>query len=139
MSNNQATTRSVGEMVSLATGGPGGRLVIRPTFQRRLVWNNADKEKFIETILKGYPFPEVFIAAGKREPGETWREELLVDGQQRISTIIAYVRGSEDLLYRTIPRFADLSGPEQSDFLDYTIAVRNLGTASPDTIKEIFA
>ena len=59
MSNNLPSTRRLGDLIDDVADK---RLIIRPLFQRRQVWNNADKEKFIDTILKGYPFPEVFIA-----------------------------------------------------------------------------
>lgn len=29
-------------------------LILQPDFQRRFVWNNKHKEKFIDTILKGF-------------------------------------------------------------------------------------
>ncbi len=135
MSNNLPSTRRIGDLIDDVADK---RLIIKPLFQRRLVWNNADKEKFIDTILKGYPFPEVFVAEGKREDHSTRRQKVLVDGQQRLSTIIAYVEHSEDLLYKTIPRYDDLEEDERTAFLDYVVAVRELGTASLDVIKEIF-
>jgi uncharacterized protein with ParB-like and HNH nuclease domain len=59
----------------------------RPEFQRRLVWNNKDRVAFIETVVLGYPFPEIYVAAGdvNVESGEA--NEMLVDGQQRITTL----------------------------------------------------
>ena len=36
-------------------------LILQPEFQRKLVWNPKHKEAFIETILKGFPFPEIYI------------------------------------------------------------------------------
>jgi hypothetical protein len=103
------------------------------------VWNNTAKEKFIDTILKGYPFPEIFIAEGGRSSKSTRREELLVDGQQRLTTVIAYVEGAENyFLYRSIPKFNDLDEDQRTAFLDYVVAVRDLGTASIDVIREIF-
>jgi Protein of unknown function DUF262 len=135
MSNNLPSTRRIGDLISDVTDE---RLIVRPLFQRRQVWNNADKERFIDTILKGYPFPEIFIAEGKREGKGTRREKLLVDGQQRLSTAITYHQGSDELLYRTVPRFEVLSENEKTAFLDYVVAVRDLGTASSDVIREIF-
>jgi uncharacterized protein with ParB-like and HNH nuclease domain len=35
-------------------------LILAPSFQRKLVWNDAHKEKFIETILLKLPFPEIY-------------------------------------------------------------------------------
>jgi len=42
-----------------------GSLILKPSFQRNLVWNDKHKENFIDTILKGFPFPEVYFADGK--------------------------------------------------------------------------
>jgi Protein of unknown function DUF262 len=137
MTNNiGSSSRRIGDLIDEASAK---RLTIRPFFQRRLVWNNDDKEKFIDTILKGYPFPEVFVAEGKRAGASTRREKVLVDGQQRLSTLLSYFEGTNDLLYKSIPRFADLTEDQRDDFLDYSVCVRDLGTASDDVIKEIFS
>lgn len=135
MSNNIPSVRRIGDLIDDVMDK---RIIVRPFFQRRQVWNNADKERFIDTILKGYPFPEIFIAEGKREGKGIRREKLLVDGQQRLSTAVAYYQGSDDLLYRTIPRFQALAEDQKTAFLDYVVAVRDLGTASNDIIREIF-
>ena len=42
-----------------------GSLVLQPSFQRKLVWNNKHKENFLETVLLNYPFPEVYFADGE--------------------------------------------------------------------------
>lgn len=136
MNNNiGASNKRIGELIDDATSN---RLTIRPFFQRRLVWNNDDKENFIDTVLKGYPFPEIFVAQGKREGTSTRREKMLVDGQQRLSTLISYYEGSSDLLYKRVPRYDELRPAQKENFLDYIVAVRDLGTASDDTIREIF-
>jgi hypothetical protein len=135
MSNNLPSTRRIGDLIDDVADK---RLIIRPLFQRRQVWNNADKEKFIDTILKNYPFPEVFVADTKREGNSTRRQKVLVDGQQRLSTIIAYFENTDELLYKTIPRYPELKEDERTSFLDYVVAVRELGTASIDVVREIF-
>lgn len=33
-----------------------GSLTLKPSFQRKLVWNSKHKENFIDTILKDYLF-----------------------------------------------------------------------------------
>src|ERR1700730_16787624 len=97
MNNNiGASNHRVGDLIEDALEK---RLSIQPFFQRRLVWNNDDKEKFIDTVLNGYPFPEIFVAEGKREGKSTRREKMLVDGQQRLSTLISYFEGSDDRVH----------------------------------------
>ncbi len=112
------------------------RLILQPEFQRNLVWNDKHKESFIDTILKGYPFPEIYIAQSGVDLDTLQTQQVVVDGQQRLSTIMRYV--SDDLTYKTIPRFNDLSEQEKIDFLGYGISVINLGNASSETIREVF-
>lgn len=55
-----------------------------------------------------------------------------------MTTLIAYIRGSQYLLYRTIKPFDQLTPKEQDAFLNYEVAVRDLGAVDKNTIKEIF-
>lgn len=112
------------------------RLILQPEFQRNLVWNDKHKESFIDTILKGYPFPEIYIAQSGVDLETLQTQQVVVDGQQRLSTIMKYV--SNDLPCKTIPRFQDLGEQDKIDFLGYGVSVINLGNASSDTIKEVF-
>ena len=81
----------------LLTGIRTGELIPRPDFQRRLVWTNKDKCLFIQTVLEGLPFPEIYIAAGKVDAKTGEGSEVLVDGQQRITTLHQYFTDSPDL------------------------------------------
>ena len=114
-------------------------LVPDPSFQRRLVWSNKHKSAFIETVLRGYPFPEIYIAAGEvnLETGQGVR--MLVDGQQRLTTLKQYFEGSPDLkLSKDVPPYAELTKEEKRKFLDYSVVVRDLGQISMEEIKDIF-
>lgn len=113
-----------------------GRLILQPNFQRNLVWNDKHKESFIDTILKGYPFPEIYIAQSGVNFDTLQTQQVVVDGQQRLSTIMKYV--SDDLTHKTIPRFQDLTEQNKIDFLGYGVSVINLGNAPSETIKEVF-
>jgi uncharacterized protein with ParB-like and HNH nuclease domain len=114
-------------------------LIPRPEFQRRLVWSNKHKIAFLQTVLLEYPFPEIYVAAGdvNAETGEA--TELLVDGQQRISTLLQYFLGSDELkLGDDVPAYTDLSQEKKLQFLDYDVVVRDLGNLSITKIKEVF-
>lgn len=115
------------------------RLIVRPQFQRRLVWNNVVKDKFLDTVLKRYPFPEIFVAVGESDPTKLKRKQWLVDGQQRISTLRQYVLGENSQIWKAVKPYADLSPQEKQDFSDYPVAVRDLGAVNEDEIKEIFS
>ncbi len=113
-------------------------LVPSPEFQRNLVWSNKHKSAFIETVLLGYPFPEVYIAAGEVDLDTGQGTEMLVDGQQRLMTLKQYVDGSEDLnLSGGVIPFAELSDDQKKSFYNYPVVVRDLGQSSITEIKEI--
>lgn len=114
------------------------RLKLRPPFQRRLVWTNKDKEYFIETVIKGLPFPEIFICTGETETNKQNRTRWLVDGQQRMTTLRDYVSGSDDILCTKVPRFDNLTDDQRGSFLDTTVAVRDLRRVTEEQLKEIF-
>jgi hypothetical protein len=114
-----------------------GTLVPRPEFQRRIVWTTDDKVRFIDTLLNSYPFPEIYVANGvvNTETGEG--TQLIVDGQQRVTTIVQYFDGSL-LLPQTVRPYALLTKEEKDEFLNYDVAVRDLGSISPEDIIEVF-
>jgi uncharacterized protein with ParB-like and HNH nuclease domain len=59
-----------------------------PEFQRSHVWNIQKASKLIESFLLGLPVPQIFLYL---EP-ET-RKLLVVDGQQRLRGIHAFIKG----------------------------------------------
>lgn len=122
----------------LLTAIKDGSLVPRPEFQRRLVWTNKHKTEFIRTVLMEYPFPEIYVAAGKVDPDSGEGQEMLVDGQQRLSTLFQYFTGSGDLKLGNIRPYSGLSPDEKLAFLEYEVVVRDLGKKSIEEIKEVF-
>lgn len=111
-------------------------LILQPEFQRKLVWATKHKEAFIDTILKGYPFPEIYIAQSGVDINTFQTQQVVVDGQQRLSSIMNYVTGN--LECKTIQPFHELTDDDKKSFLNYDVVVRDLKDASSDTIKEIF-
>jgi hypothetical protein len=124
----------------LITDIQNNTLIPRPEFQRRLVWSMTDKNNFIDTILRGYPFPEIYIADGEVNLDTGTGTQLLVDGQQRITTITEYFTGATTLkLQKGRSSYHELSDQQKKDFLNYDVAVRNLGIVSREQIIEIFS
>lgn len=113
-------------------------LVPQPEFQRRLVWSHKHKERFLETVLLGYPFPEVFIASSDVDASTGRGIEVLVDGQQRVTTLNQYFAGSPDLRLRGVQPYALLPEAEKLAFLDYEVVVRDLGRVSTEEIRQVF-
>lgn len=115
-------------------------LIPQPDFQRKFVWNRKHKEKFIETILKGYPFPEIYIAQSGIDVEKIETQEVVVDGQQRLSTIVQYIDEPDDSTEfgRLVKKYTDLSEDEQKKILNYNVVVRDLGDIDSKSIIEIF-
>ena len=130
-----SSNKKVRELIMMVTEN---KLIPRPEFQRRLVWTRDDKNRFIDTVLRGYPFPEIYLADGEvnTETGEG--TQLLVDGQQRISTLIQYFQGDPLLRLTTVPPYRELEEGAKKLFLQYDVAVRDLGGISKEEIVEVF-
>jgi hypothetical protein len=111
----------------------------RPEFQRKLVWSNQHKSAFIDSVLNGYPLPEIFLTEIQVDIATGERAEMLVDGQQRLTTLFEYVTNNKDLkLTSGMPHFSDLDHEKKKNFLNQEIVVRMLKTADFDNIREIF-
>ncbi len=65
--------------------GYGGKLDIRPPFQREFIYDDKERKAVINSILKGFPLNVMYWAA--REDG-TYE---IIDGQQRTISIAQYV------------------------------------------------
>lgn len=66
-----------------------GIIDIAPEYQRHFVWQEERQSQLIESIFLGIPVPSLFLATNK---DSTWE---VIDGLQRLMTIINYV-GKED-------------------------------------------
>ena len=69
-----------------------GILDLSPAFQRRSVWKSGAKSYFIDTVIRGLPVPLIFLRdlPSRTDTLEPLRE--VVDGQQRIRTLIAFIK-----------------------------------------------
>lgn len=114
--------------------------IVRPKFQRKLVWKKQHKINFIETILFNYPFPEIYIAPGEMNPNTLSYTDIVVDGQQRTTTIINYIEGKDIFSQnsRKIKSFKDLTDSEKRAFLNFEVSIRYLKNATEDQIQNIF-
>ena len=130
------TSRKIGDLL---TDMRENTLIPNPEFQRRLVWSNKHKSAFIKTVLDGYPFPEIYIAAGKVDLDTGKRTVILVDGQQRLATLKQYNEGSEDLiLSKNISPYEQLTDEQKEAFLDYDVVVRDLGKIGMSEVIKVF-
>lgn len=117
-----------------------GLLTVNRAYQRKLVWKKPHKYNFIETILKNYPFPEVYLAQAELDQQTLTYFDEIVDGQQRLTTIQEYIEGTDVFSLQKMPikKFSELSPEERLLFLNYEVSVRYLKNANQEQVKEIF-
>jgi hypothetical protein len=117
-------------------------LVVNKEYQRGGgLWPSPAKSYFIDTILKDFPFPKVYFHELFDKAAKKPRREI-VDGQQRLSTIVEFAddlfalgknaRGLEGKL------FSQLSEDEQDAFFAYTVAVDVIRNADRAEILQMF-
>ena len=117
-------------------------LVLNPSFQRGPVWTPTAKSYLIDTILHGYPIPKVLMRTHiDRSSHRIFRE--VVDGQQRLRTIIEFATGKIRLGVRSKDfrgsSYSGLPGELQDKFLAYKITAEQLINASDADVLEVFA
>ncbi|SPM42070.1 hypothetical protein Q075_04278 [Mycobacterium numidiamassiliense] len=119
-------------------------LILRPAFQRNLVWNPDQKSFLIDSILRGLPVPELYVQIVTSAEGA---ERLtVVDGQQRISTCLDFAEGrlrlgnSDDLDAGWRGKaFSELETDLKAKFLGFKFIVRELPISANDAVlREIF-
>jgi hypothetical protein len=67
-----------------------GILEIQPEFQRDIVWKAPDQTRFIDSLIKQLPIPSMCFALDHR--AQRW---IVIDGLQRISTIVRFLEGGD--------------------------------------------
>ena len=127
-----------------------GTLDIRPPYQRAPVWADRQKNALIESVLLELPIPEVYIQQTVDDEGET--THAVVDGQQRIRTILQFIgvdeeEGEEnDFVLDKLPAqsrwygqdFDGLTDAERRRFWRYRLSVRILETESDQEVRDMF-
>lgn len=136
MQNDLKYTVRSREIVDLVTAMRTARLTLSPYFQRNLVWRDAHKRDFIDTILRGYPFPQIFLTRGPINLDTMEASQAVVDGQQRLNTIRDFVDGRLDIDGKV---FKELLPKDREEFLKYEVAVIDFDLDVGDPrLKDIF-
>ena len=94
--------------------GYGGKLNIRPAFQREFVYKEKQRNAVIETVQKGFPLNVMYWVEDEQGNFE------LLDGQQRTISICQYVNGDFSLNSRM---FHNLTQTEKNQILDYPLMI----------------
>lgn len=82
-----------------------GIIEIQPEFQRDIVWTGPDQTRFIDSLIKQLPIPSMCFALDYK--AQKW---LVIDGLQRISTIVKFLQGADWKLSKLDDIEQDISG-----------------------------
>ena len=102
----------------LGVTGFGGKLQIRPNYQREFVYNDAKRNAVVNTVINGFPLNTMYW--NDRGNGEY---EVL-DGQQRTISICRYVSGDFSMNIGGVAQFFhNLDDDIQDKILNYELEV----------------
>ena len=101
----------------------GGKLDVRPEYQREFVYNDEKRDAVINTILKGFPLNIMYFVDRKDGTYE------VLDGQQRIISICRYAQNMFSVKipaasggFNTV-NFPNLFDEDREQFLNYELQV----------------
>lgn len=134
-----------------------GRLIVNRQYQRKLVWTVAEKQRLIDSIIKGYPLPLFLLAEKVKINGESKYE--IIDGMQRLNAIFCFIENSflienmcfdvkefsrarqlaESNVFKLYPEAVNrLDSSTCANILDYQLAVTIFPGEHESRIKEVF-
>ena len=118
-----------------------GILILQPDYQRKEVWGEPAKVMLIDSILNEIPMPKIFVSSAIKDE-KTVR--TVIDGQQRITTILAFL---SDVFPLAAPysgefigkRFSELPPSVRDEILSYDIDFNEAKGLSDDELREVYA
>jgi len=117
-------------------------LVVNAEYQRGGgLWPPSAKSYFIDTILREFPFPKIYFHEKLDKETKRPRREI-VDGQQRLSTLVEFGDGAFALGSNagemSGKRFSDLTEDQQDRFYGYAVSVDVIRNADRADILQMF-
>jgi hypothetical protein len=94
--------------------GYGGKLDIRPKYQREFVYKDKQRDAVIDTIRNNFPLNVMYWVKNSDTSFE------VLDGQQRIISICEYIKNNFSINYKM---FDNLTDDEQKQIQDYELMV----------------
>ena len=72
-----------------------GNIQLDPIFQRRDAWKSDRKSRFIESLILGFPVPQIVLAEKPKSRGRY----IVIDGKQRLLSIRQFAAKEDDTEY----------------------------------------
>ena len=121
------------------------QLELNPRFQRRSVWSDNARSYLMDTIIRGKPIPKIFIRQRINPLTKSTVREV-VDGQQRLRTILLYVKDGFQIKKRHnneyggyyFSQLSEVDDTAQANLLNYEISVDLLVNMSDAEVLDVF-
>jgi Protein of unknown function DUF262 len=128
-------------IATLKVWADDGSLDTAPPFQRNPVWVTPQKALLVDSVLRGYPIPELYLQIVVDDKGRQTR--VLVDGQQRVTACLEFIEGKFSLGAEDSPEWAELtfeelSTEEKRRLFEYQFIIRVLPDMPDDQLRAIF-
>jgi hypothetical protein len=143
MKNFDTRTYSINDFLEWSHNG---QLELSPKFQRRSVWTDTARSYLMDTIVSGKPMPKVFIRQ-KLNPQTRKSIREVVDGQQRLRTILSFMKDGFVISKRHNKLYGGLYYSQlneididiQGQILNYEISVDLLVNMSDPDVLDVFS
>lgn len=92
---SEKTIQDITNLFKTHTRKKERHLNLSPGFQRESVWTNKDRQKLIDSVLRNYPIPAIFLYR-RQENGEIIYD--VIDGKQRLESFLMFmgiIRGNQ--------------------------------------------
>jgi hypothetical protein len=114
---------------------------LAPAFQRYAVWSEKQKSFLIDSIIRGFPVPELYMQETIDDLGS--ERHIVVDDQQRIRACLEFLEGAFALDPDDTPEYADfvfdeLPADVRQRIFHYQFVVRLLPDVPQNELRAIF-
>ena len=116
-------------------------LQLKAPFQRNPVWTTKQKAYLIDSILRGFPIPELYMQQFTDAHGDD--RYIVVDGQQRLRACFEFIEGNYSLNREESEEWADLYfddlSPEDKKIIyNYNFVIRVLPEMHETDLRAMF-
>lgn len=153
---SKIVTKTIEGLLSLRKNN---MLTVNSEYQRGAVWNQIQQKKLIDSVLRGYPLPVIYLHHKKREFEGMVKDDLeIIDGQQRLNALELFKEGGlnlfDPILDDKIARFPKFVKEQvcpwarlnfdsipielQKKFLETKISIAIIETDSDDEARDLF-
>ena len=119
-----------------------GQLDLEPPYQRRSVWSDDYRRFFVDSVLRDYPCPAIFLEIETHIGSPTVYH--VIDGKQRLLALLEFSKDifhlGEYMADRGLSKayFSQLPEELRLAFVGYTLTVESLTNTTEAELKEAF-